>query len=724
MNEDMKEPIEEEKANTPIAEDNTDLKGKGKKKNKDKKEKKERKKIIPEPVMKFSRKVYHFSVDHPLLSTLILAFIINFIMECLGRRNPIDGIVYLFTNPIMFFYNVLIIMMTLSVALLFKRRVFITFLISLVWVGCAIANCVLLGFRTTPFSAIDLTMVTYALSIIDIYLSKTEIVLVSALILIAISLIIFIALKAPKLHRKVRYIKGIAVVLAMILIVSVATTTVLKTGLLTSRFDNLADAYKNYGFAYCLSNSFIDSGIDKPDDYSEETIDAINNAATEALEQTNVREKHPNIIFLQLESFFDPNRIENLYYSRNPIPNFTKMSEEGISGRLNVATVSAGTANTEFEILTGMSLQFFGAGEYPYKTILLETTCESMANNMRQLGYTNTAIHNNRASFYGRNEVFPNLGFDTFISKEYMMDMEYTPVSWVKDKVLTKEIIGAMEVTDTKDFVFTISVQAHGKYPTEFKGNEDYSVYVYGEGGEDRIAGFSYLINQYYEMDMFLKELTDALADFDEDTVLVAYGDHLPGLGLEPEDLSNNTLFQTDYVIWSNFDLEGESKDLYTYQLGSYVCSLLGIEEGIMNRYQQTAVGSDTYEHGMELLQYDMLYGENYSHDGINPYYSNTMQMGIYDITLSHAILCDGSLYIFGENLTEASGVYIGDELWKTSYYNPNMIVVRNVEINQGDEICVKQAGKNKKPLSTSNIIVFNGEVFEADELVTQLPTE
>ncbi|MBQ2765251.1 MAG: sulfatase-like hydrolase/transferase, partial [Firmicutes bacterium] len=443
---------------------------------KSKKIKKPRKKILPEKFVNFSRKIYHFSVDHPLVSTLILAFLINLIMECLGRRNPIDGIVYLFTNPIMFFYNVLIIMMTLSVALLFKRRVFITFLVSLVWIGCAIANCVLLGFRTTPFSAIDLTMVTYALSIIDIYLSKTEIVLVSGLILIALTLIIFIALKAPKLHRKVRYIKGLAVVLAMVLIVSVATTTVLKTGLLTSRFDNLADAYKNYGFAYCLSNSFIDSGIDEPKDYSEEAIDAINDTATAALEENNGTEKHPNIIFLQLESFFDPNRIENLYYSRNPIPNFTKMSEEGISGKLNVATVSAGTANTEFEILTGMSLQFFGAGEYPYKTILLETTCESMANNLRQLGYTNTAIHNNRASFYGRNEVFPNLGFDTFISKEYMMDMEYTPVSWVKDKVLTKEIIGAMEVTDTKDYVFCISVQAHGKYPTEFKGNEDYSV--------------------------------------------------------------------------------------------------------------------------------------------------------------------------------------------------------------------------------------------------------
>lgn len=674
-----------------------------------------KRRILPERFVGFCRKVYHFSTDHPLISTLIMAFLLNFVMECLGRRNPIEGIVYLCTNPVMFFYNVLIIMMTLSVALLFKRRVFATFLISLVWFGCAIANCVLLGFRTTPFSAIDLTMVTYALSIIDIYLSKTEIILVSALLLIALALIIFIAFRAPKLRRKVRYVRATAVILAMVIIVFFATSTAIRMELLTSRFDNLADAYNNYGFAYCLSNSFVDSGIDKPDDYSEEAIDAINNKVSEALAADNTKEQHPNIIFLQMESFFDPNRIKNLYYSRNPIPNFTKMSEEGISGKMNVATVSAGTANTEFEVLTGMSLQFFGAGEYPYKTILLDKTAESMANNLRQLGYRSTAIHNNRASFYGRNEVFPNLGFDTFISKEYMMDLEYTPVSWVKDKVLTKEIVGAMEATDTSDFIFTISVQAHGKYPTEFKGNEDYNVYVYGEGGEERIAGFSYLINQYYEMDMFLKELTDALENFEEDTVLMVYGDHLPGLDLAAEDLTNESLFQTDYVIWSNFGIDGEDGDLYTYQVGSHVLNLLGIHEGTMNRYQQTAVNNEDYQHGMELLQYDLLYGEDYSHDGKSPYVAKPMRMGIYDITISDAILFEGSLYVFGENLTEASGVYIGDELYKTSYYNPHMLVVRNAKIENGAKISVKQAGKNKKPLSSSNVITYDGKVFEAN---------
>lgn len=693
-----------------------------------------KKKLFKLKSNKFSQKIHHwagkiyeFSNNHPLLFCLIWAFILNLLMEGLGRRNPIDAILYLFQSPLIFCYNVLIIMMTLSVALLFRRRVFVTTLISAVWLGSAVANCVLLGFRTTPFSAIDLTMVTYALSIIDIYLSKAEIILVCALTVIIIALIIFIAIRAPKLQRKVKYVRAILFVVVMVVIVVAATGTAIQTQVLASRFGNLADAYKNYGFAYCLSNSFIDTGIDEPDNYSKETVDTINENAISALKNDKTAEKHPNVIFLQMESFFDANYINNLYYSRNPVPNFEKMKSEGITGFLNVPSFSAGTANTEFEILTGMCLQYFGAGEYPYKTILLEKTCESLANNLRQLDYATTAIHNNRASFYGRNEVFPNLGFDTFISKEYMMGLEYTPVSWVKDKVLTKEIMGTLKSTDKTDFIYTISVQGHGKYPNAFTGKEDYSVYVYGDGGEERLAGFSYLINQYYEMDQFLGDLVAELKDYKEDTVLVVYGDHLPGLDFQESDLENENLFQTEYVIWSNFGLDGEDKDVYTYQLGAYTLDLLGIHEGTMNRYQQTAIENPDYSQGMELLEYDMLYGEDFSHNGDSPYVCNPLKMGIYDITVSDALLFNNSLYVFGENFTEGSSVFVNDDMLKTSYYNPNMVVVRNAEIENGDIICIKQAGKNKKPLSSSNEITFTYREFEptfSAEEMKQLKTE
>ena len=684
-----------------------------KKSRKEKPQKTEKKKRFPK-ISKFNHRIYNFHMEHPFISFAIWAFLLNLIMECLGRRSLIAGVAYLFHSPILFIYNVLIILMTLSVALLFKRRLFVSVLVSLFWFMSAVANCILLGFRTTPFSAIDLTMISYALSIINIYFSKTQIILISAMFLLILALVIFIGFKAPKIHHKVRYVKAIAVIIAMVVIVIVATGTAIQTQVLTKRFGNLADAYNNYGFAYCLSNSFIDSGINKPDNYSEAAVDAVNNKATEALASDTTEEQTPNIVFVQLESFFDPNNIKDVYYSRNPVPNFEALMADSISGYLTVPTVSAGTANTEFEILSGMSLKYFGAGEYPYKTVLLDQTCESVAYNLKNLGYNTTAIHDNRATFYGRNEVFPDLGFDTFISKEYMKDLEYTPTGWVKDKILTSQIMGTLKSTQGNDFIFTVSVQGHGKYPTEFTGNEGYDVYVYSNTLDtSRIAGISYLVNQYYQMDQFVGNLVEQLKNFDEPTVLVLYGDHLPGLNFNASDLKNDNLYQTDYVIWSNFGLTGEDQDIASYQLSAHVLDLLGIHEGVMTRYQQTATGNDDYSAGMQMLEYDMLYGDDYSHDGTNPYVKTAMNFGIYPITISDAVMADNSLYVFGSNLTEASDVYINGEMEKTSYYNENMIVVRDAQIKDGDIICVKQSGKNKKPLSSSNEITYTYRAFE-----------
>ena len=64
----------------------------------------------------------------------------------------------------------------------------------------------------------------------------------------------------------------------------------------------------------------------------------------------------------------------------------------GTSGYLTVPVVGAGTANTEFEVLSGMSMQYFGTGEYPYKTILKKTDCESTAADMEPMPYITMAV--------------------------------------------------------------------------------------------------------------------------------------------------------------------------------------------------------------------------------------------------------------------------------------------------------------------------------------------
>ena len=96
--------------------------------------------------------------------------------------------------------------------------------------------------------------------------------------------------------------------------------------------------------------------------------------------------------------------------------------------------------------------------------------------------------------------------------------------------------------------MYTISVQGHGAYPDE-QILEDPEITVFGAPTEEENNKWEYYVNEIHEMDNFVKDLTDKLADYPEDVVLVMYGDHLPTMGLTVEDLDNKYLFQTEYVM-------------------------------------------------------------------------------------------------------------------------------------------------------------------------------
>lgn len=91
---------------------------------------------------------------------------------------------------------------------------------------------------------------------------------------------------------------------------------------------------------------------------------------------------------MQLESFLDPANITSVTCSENPVPVFTRLKEECSTGLLHVPMIGGGTANVEFEVITGMNLGDFGTGEYPYSTILKSETCETIAYDLRNMGYT------------------------------------------------------------------------------------------------------------------------------------------------------------------------------------------------------------------------------------------------------------------------------------------------------------------------------------------------
>lgn len=112
---------------------------------------------------------------------------------------------------------------------------------------------------------------------------------------------------------------------------------------------------------------------------------------------------------------FDVGYEKNLQFSEDPLPVFHSLQKKYSSGLVTVPTVGAGTVNTEFEILTGMRQHDFGVSEYPYKTVLKSKTSESICTDLKKLGYSTHAVHNNEATFYGRNTVFSNIDLTHFV---------------------------------------------------------------------------------------------------------------------------------------------------------------------------------------------------------------------------------------------------------------------------------------------------------------------
>ncbi|NSG81807.1 LTA synthase family protein [Blautia schinkii] len=618
--------------------------------------------------------------------------VLYFVIEAICRHSFTEAWTYMTTKPLVFAYNAAFIFTTMLIVYLFRKRIFWRIFIGSLWLFLGIVNGVLLLNRVTPFTGPDVKNLTDGLSIAKKYLTHTQMTIGAVFLGLAVIILLIILIRSPKYRGKLKYKVNIPLVLAGILAFGGITQLALEKRVLSNYFGNIAIAYEDYGYPYCLATTIFNTGISAPRDYSEKEISRIEK--TEENLPATKDGSHPNILFLQLESFFDPTLVNYLDISEDPIPNFRKLMEEYSSGYYKVPSVGAGTANTEFESITGMSLHYFGPGEYPYKSILKETTCESAPYVLKNLGYTAHAVHNNEANFYGRRSIFPNLGFDTFTSAEYMKDEnQKNPLGWTKDSVLTDEIVKCLDSTEGPDYVYTISVQGHGDYPSE-PVLENPEITVSGAPTDELNNKWEYYVNQIHEMDNFVKELTDRLADYPEDVVLVMYGDHLPTMGLTVEDVDNKYLFQTEYVMWDNFGLKKKKENLAAYQMAAEVMDRVGIHEGNIFKYHQARRNTKNYQVDLETLQYDLLYGKQYTYDEKNPFERTKMHMGIYDTTLESIQVVsetDHTYYIQGTNFTPSSQVKINGEWYDTVYVNPTKLIITGKELDDFDRLSVVQ---------------------------------
>ncbi len=630
---------------------------------------------------------------YSLLFHVLLSMLLCFAIESISRHSIGSAFGFFALHTWAFAYNSFLIFASLSLVYLIRRRMLGRILISGFWLFLGTINGCILSNRVTPFGYTDLKCINDLLSMQNTnYFTAKEAVLVVS--------VVALFFEGPKFQGRRRTFLTPCLVGLCMFMVPVTTHAAQNSNILASYFANIAQGYENYGFVYGFSTSVVDRGMKKPENYSQESVDA---AKENSKKETTSNKDKPNIITVLLESFIDPTDVNFLQFSKDPIPNFRSLMEHYTTGHLKVPVVGAGTANTEFEILTGMSMQYFGTGEYPYKTILKQTDCESIASDLAKIGYGSHVVHNNGGNFYSRANAFSMMGFDSFTSKELMDIKEYTPLgSWPTDDILIDETIKALDSTEnTPDFVYTITVSGHGDYPTE-KVLAAPDIYVSGAKDEAANNQWEYYVNMIHRVDKFIGDLTDALEKRGENTIVVFFGDHLPSLGLSEEDMASGSTFLTKYATWNNFGLAKEDADLAAYELLAHTTNALGIHEGTIFTFEQNAIdngilGKEDYLKGLNHLQYDLLYGERYAYNGTNPYPASELVMGVEDTSIAgiYPSAYAGYASISGSNFTRWSKVYVNGDKVPTYYVNSSRLRVPEEYLSDGDTVVVNQMGSS-----------------------------
>ena len=150
-----------------------------------------------------------------LAISVFLSFTLNFIIECLGRKSIGAALSYMVESPLIFLYNFFIIFLTMSIALLVKRRVFVYALVSTIWLALGITNGVMLGYRVTPFTAVDITLLQGGMNIIRKYMSVTQIILLVIGFVVAAVLFTLLFIYGPKTKKEVKFVRNFITILVL-----------------------------------------------------------------------------------------------------------------------------------------------------------------------------------------------------------------------------------------------------------------------------------------------------------------------------------------------------------------------------------------------------------------------------------------------------------------------------------------------------------------------------
>lgn len=518
---------------------------------------------------------YRMSVPPALLAAVVLAgFITLLALWC--QPNAFRGVVSNFLKkPVLILLNALPVgLLLLGLAFLLRNVFFGAALTNLIVCGLSIANRIKIEVRDEPVFPRDLTLLKEVGSAMGTYdirypAAAIAVVILTTLALAALGVLVghrpFPAEKLRGWRGSLLGAAGSFAALALA-VVTVLASTGLYDSIGASNPYRLSTVFNENGFPYNFCHQFTTFPVDKPQGFHRSEAAGWDERETGAGPGEAV-----HLIMVMNEAFSDITDGPAFTWESDPLPNLHALQKDprALSGRVVVPGFAGGTANTEFDVLTGMQTNALSAATTSALRVV-NRNLDSVFRVFGDEGYHTSFFHPGDDWFYNRENVYRWLGAEETVFADEMEDLEYKG-RWVTDAYLAGFIEEKFEEAVSGGELlcnYTTTIQNHMSYTAD-KYGPDYDFPPVEAAG--LLAEAETMLAVYAEgardADAMLGRLVDYFSRRKEPVVLAFWGDHLPYLGDNQMgyrelgmDVDGLPGFETPYVIWAN-DAAAEALD-------------------------------------------------------------------------------------------------------------------------------------------------------------------
>ena len=547
----------------------------------------------------------------PLWGTLLAAVLLAGAITLTAlwcQPNSLRSVLAVFRGqPLLIVLNCLPVgLLLLAFTCLFRNVFFSGALVNLAVGLLSIANRIKIEVRDEPVFPRDFALlkeVGSAVGNYDIHYPVSAIAVVAGLTLALAAAGLFVGCRpfpVQKLRGWLGSLLGTAASFAVLagLILTVYASDDLYGSFRVSNASYVPSVFNELGFPYCFCHQFTTYLVDRP-----EGFDRAEAASWDQGGQTGLG-ADVNVIMVMNEAFSDITEDDAFAFTEedDPLQNLHALEQDphAVSGHIVVSGFAGGTANTEFDVLTGMQASAISA-DNPSSFRVVNRDLDSLFRLFGDDGYRTSFFHPGDDWFYNRENVYRWFGAEETLFIDQMEDPEYKG-RWVTDDYMAGLIEQEFEETVAEGgtlFHYTTTIQNHMSYTADKYGEGyDYPEVPLNVAVSDEVASMlEVYVEGIRDADAMLGRLADYFSQRPEPVVLVFLGDHLPYLGdnqkayaelgmeialPEAEQADPLCAYETPYVIWANdaaaqaLDWETAAAALDLPESGTISASFLG----------------------------------------------------------------------------------------------------------------------------------------------------